>query len=163
MKRVAEKNKCRSIRSRMLEAAEDFVSLDAAWVQNHVAGCARCRRRLAGLGKVLTALTLMKSNCHDRDLLGRANEQAVGVLRRDLRETTQAQRLRASQMRLGLYGRLSRFSRSAIGAAACLAILLLARFGVFSSMRKAQDQGHKMLHDHYAMYLDEEMTDDIFA
>jgi hypothetical protein len=91
---VKKNNPCRQLIDRALRLLAESFSLDRRWIQNHIATCPRCQRRLARLGKVELAITLLKSRPHGLDLLMRANTQAIGVLKHSLRATTKAEYLR---------------------------------------------------------------------
>ena len=86
--------KCRSIRVWLCQAVSSHIGLNADWVQNHIANCPRCRQRLAAVGKVSLALSIIKSQPHNLDLLMRSNAQAIGVLKHSLRNCRKAQKLK---------------------------------------------------------------------
>jgi len=156
-------NKCRQIRARLHKAIANHLGLEAIWVQRHVAMCPRCQHRLASLGRVNLALELLKSQPHSLDLLSRANTQAVGVLKRSLREAPKADKLKAKRPEPALSEKCSKYTHSTANVAACLAILLLAKVGVFSCMDKFQTQGQKALKQYYASQVGKDLADEIFV
>lgn len=155
-------NKCRKIRARLRDAIRSRFSLEASWVQNHIANCPRCQRRFASIGKVNLALSLMKSQPHRLDLLMRANTQAVGVLKHSLREAPKAQKIKTMQPEPKLLEKCSVYKHSAANVAACIAILLLTKISVFSSMDKFQTQGQKAFKQYYVNHVGEDLANDIF-
>ena len=154
--------KCRQIRARLYRFVSSSLGLDASWVQNHIADCPRCRRRLAAVGKVEMALSLVKSQRHNLDLLMRANAQAVGVLRHSLRQAPKAEKLKKTLPEPTLPERLSKYKHSAANVAACFAILLLTKIGVFSSMEGLQTHSQEVLKQYYAGHIGQDLADEIF-
>jgi anti-sigma factor RsiW len=154
--------RCRSIRARLYKIASSYIGFDADWVQNHIASCPRCRRRLASVGKVNLALSIIKSQPHNLDLLMRANAQAIGVLKHSLRKAPKAQKLKAMVPEPKLFERCGKYKHSLANAAACIAILLLMKVGVFSSMDKFQSEGQKVVKQYYASHVGDDLTNEIF-
>ena len=159
----ASSNKCRQIRAWLHKAIISRLSLDADWAQNHIANCPRCNRRFFNIGKVNLALSIMKSQPHKLDLLMRANTQAIGVLKHDLRRAPKAQKLKAMLPEPKLFERCSKYTHSAVNVAACIAILLLMKIGIFSSIDKFQTQGQKVVEQYYASQVGEDLADEVFS
>jgi len=162
MTNINRDNKCRQIRAWIHKAVSSRIGLDADWVQNHIANCPRCQRRIVSVGKVNLALSVMKSQPHKLDLLMRANAQAIGVLKHSLRRAPRAQKLKAMLPEPRLLERWSKYARPAANAAACIAILLLMKISIFSSMDKFQTQGRKAVKQYYASRVGQDMADEIF-
>jgi len=156
-------NKCRQIRARLRKAIRSHFGPEADWVQNHIANCPRCQRRFASVGKVNLALSLMKSQPHNLDLLMRANAQAIGVLKHSLREAPKAKTLKNIQPEPKLLERCSMYKSSAANVAACIAILFLMKIGVFSFMDKFQSEGQKVVKQYYVNQVGEDLANDIFT
>ena len=166
MKTKKADKKCRSIRSWLYQAVSPLqadIGPDADWVQNHIANCPRCRRRLAAAGKVNLALSLIKSQPHNLDLLMRANTQAIGVLKHSLRNCHKANKLKTILPEPTLFEKCGKYKTSIANVAACIAILFLMKVGVFSSMDKFQTQGQKAVKNYYASQIGEELADEIFS
>jgi len=163
MKSIATNNRCRQIRAWLGAAISRRFGPEADWLQNHLSGCPRCQRRFAAYGKVNLALSLMKSQPHRLDLLMRANQQAVGVLKHSLRQAPKAQKLAATMPEPKLLERWCKYGHSTANLAACLAILFLMKVGVFSSMNEFQTQGHRVVRQYYTNQVGEELADEIFA
>jgi len=171
MKSKNTNNKCRQIRAWLHKAISSRLGLsqggrltvDADWVQNHIANCPRCRRRIVSAGRVNLALSVMKSQPHKLDLLMRANTQAIGVLKHSLRRAPKACKLKAMLPKPKLLERCGKYAHPAANAAACIAILLLMKIGVFSSMDKFQTEGQKVVKQYYASHVGQEMADEIFT
>lgn len=156
-------NKCRQIRAWLHNIISSRLGLDADWVKNHIVNCPRCHRRLVSVGKVNLALSAMKSQPHKLDLLMRANTQAIGVLKHSLRRAPKARKLRAMRPEPKLLERCSKYMHSAANVAACIAILLLMKIGIFSSMDKFQTQGQKVVEKYYASQVGEDLADEVFS
>jgi len=156
-------NKCRRIRAWLHKAIINRLGLDANWVQNHIVNCPRCNRRLVNVGKVNLALSAMKSQPHELDLLMRANTQAIGVLKHSLRKTPKAQQLKVIQPEPKLFEKFSKYMHSATNVAACIAILLLMKVGIFSSMDKFQIQGQKVVEQYYVNQVGKDLADEVFS
>jgi len=163
MTRAKKDNKCRQIRAWLYKAISSRFGLDADWVQNHIANCPRCQRRMASIGKVNLALSIIKSQPHKLDLLMRANAQAIGVLKHSLREAPKARKLKEARPEPKLLERWSKYKHSAANAAACIAILFLMKTGVFSSMDKFQTEGQKAMRQYYAAQIGQDLADELFS
>ncbi len=163
MARARVDNKCRRIRTLLYTAASKRLGPDAGWFQKHVAGCPRCRRRLAASRKVDLAFSLVKTQPHKLDLLMRANTQTIGVLKHSLRRAPKAEKLRTMRPGPKLLERWGKYRCSAANLAACIAILFLMKIGVFSSMDKFQTQGQKAVEQYYASQVGEDLADEIFS
>ena len=148
------KTDCPRIRQWLLETLSQRLDVTSAWVQRHLADCPRCRRQIAGNSRLRLALVLIKTQPHSSDLLMHANRRAIRVLRRNLQESPQAQKLRHIHARPPLRERLGKYTQSIGHAAACLLVLVLLRMGIFSSLTKIQDQGQQFVKQYYAPHLD---------
>jgi hypothetical protein len=115
------------------------------------------------LGKVELAISLLKSQPHRLDLLMRANTQAIGVLKHSLRTTMKAEMLRKIQPEPGIFERCARYKRSFANAAACIAIAVLLKSGVFSSAQAFESQSRKAVEHYYASQAGEDIARDIFT
>ena len=88
-------DKCKKIRQRFITFLSRYISADALWLQGHISECPRCQKRLAALGRVNLAMSFIKSQSHNIDLLMRANTQTINVLQHSLREVPKAQKLKS--------------------------------------------------------------------
>ena len=158
------KNYCRSLRFRLADSVGKGFKIPDSWLTQHVAGCPRCRQRLRGFSRVELALTLVRTQRYSPDLLSRANEHAIGFLKNNVRHTSRAESLKTARPKLSFYKRLARYSQSVTNAAACLALMLLMRHGVFDSMDRIQDRGSQAVKDYYAKQVgdDQAMMDYLF-
>jgi hypothetical protein len=162
MRTVKVKNYCRQLKELINRFLIDKRMLDRQWVQNHVANCPRCQRRIMNLGKVELAISLLKSQPHRLDLLMRANTQAIGVLKHSLRTTTKAEHLRNVRPEPGIFEKCSRYKRSFANAAACIAIAVLMKSGTFSSGQAFENKGRKAVEHYYASQAGEDIARDVF-
>ena len=155
-------NTCRTIRNWLFTNLSRYFSPDSAWLQNHIMECPRCQHRLAAHSKVHLALSFMKAQSHEVDLLMRANTQAINVLKHSLREAQEAQKLKQALPEPKLQEKLSKYLKPALHFAACILIMLLMKIGIFTSMDNFQQQGQKALKQYYASQIGEDITKEIF-
>ena len=159
--KTINKTRCGQIRGRLLSAIASRLNR-SAWMQNHIASCPRCQKRLTAVAKVDIALSLIKAQPHNVDLLSRANAQAIGVLKHSLRYGTKAQKLKIARPEPKLWERCSKYARLDSNVAACVTILCLMKIGIFSSMDKIQDEGTRAMRNYYAANTGEDIADEIF-
>jgi hypothetical protein len=155
-------NKCRRIRSWLYTALNRHLGPEANWLNDHIINCPRCQRRLISCGKVNLAISFIKSQPHNHDLLRRANEQAIGVLKHSLRHESKAQKLKSELPEPKLSEKYSMYGSSLANLAACALILLLMKIGVFSSMNNFHNQGQKVIRQYYSKQVGEDLADEIF-
>jgi anti-sigma factor RsiW len=153
---------CRRTRQWVGEALSRRLGPEAGWVRHHLMTCPRCRKRLAAVRKVETALDLIRSQPHSPDLLSRANTSTIRMLTHDLREAPKARELEQTRPAPVFFERFREYHRSAMNVAACLAIALLARAGVFNSLDKASTQGQQAVRQYYASHTGEDLASEIF-
>lgn len=162
MKTTDLNNNCSKIRAWIRKAISSQLSLESDWIQKHISNCRRCQRRMAHIGKVNLALSIMKSQPHSLDLLMRANRQAIGVLKHSLRHTPKAQKLKTYLPRPKLLERCGQYAHCVANVAACIAALLFMKAGVSSSVDKFQKEGQKVIKQYYASHVGKDLTDEIF-
>jgi len=164
MKKINKKvTICKKVSGFLALLVYNYFRPDALWIQNHIAVCPRCRKKMRAFAKVELALTLIKSESHNLDLLKRANSQAVGVLKHSLRYSKKAQALKNKFPEPSLLSRLNKYKNAAGKVAACIAILFLLKTGIFTSMEKFQDTSRRALESYYAKHVGQEMADEIFS
>jgi hypothetical protein len=157
------KSYCRQLRDRALRLMANSFSPDRHWIQDHIANCPRCQRRLAHLGKVELAISLLKSQPHNLNLLMRANTQAIGVLKHGLRTTSKAEMLRNIRPDLSIMERAAKYRNSFASVAACIVIAILVKNGAFSSAKMFESKGQKAVEHYYASNAGEDIARDIFT
>ena len=163
MNTFKDKNKrFRRIAEWFYKAVNSRFGLESAWVQDHISQCPRCQRRLASLGRVNLAFSLIKSQPHNIDLLMRANSRAISVLKHSLRYSIKAEKLKKIKPEPTMRDKFSRYQGSVVNAAACIAILLLMKTGFANSAKKVEDQSRSILKNYYARQVGQEMADEIF-
>ena len=156
-------NKCRQIRDGMQKSILGRIGVDKGWLAEHIANCPKCQSRIAGIGKVDLAMSLVKSQTHKMDLLMRANAQTLKMLKHSLRDCPKADKLRATYSQPNWIIRNHRYISSITSTAACFAILLLLKCGIFTSMETSQRQGQETVKQYYAKHLDQDTINDIFT
>ena len=159
----SKNHNCKTIRHRIGDILNSRLSVHSDWVRAHIVNCPRCQQRLTGFNRVALGLHLIKSQMHQKDLLKRANQQTLMVLHQSIQQLPQAQKLRLKQPQPKFWRRMSKYTQSISHAAACFAILILMRFGIFSGMEKFQSEGQKAIHQYYVNNIGEDLTDDIFT
>ena len=162
IKKDGKHNKCKTIRKGLLSFLANHFSIESPWVQNHIAHCTKCQKRLASVGRVNLALSFIKSQSHGLDLLMRANTQTINVLKHGLRKAPKAQELKKAKPELKLSQKLICCFQPSMNIAACFLILILMKCGLFSSIDKFQTQGRKACKQYYASQIGEEIAEDLF-
>lgn len=163
MKKTKTINKCKSIRAKISNAIQSRLILNDGWMAKHVAACPRCQKRLGNVARVETAFTILRSQVHTIDLFKNANTQAVNTLKHSLRNAPAADKLREFQAKPIWILRHSRYITSIANTAACIAILVLLKVGIFSSIDTFQEKGKQSIKQYYAKQLDEDTINDIFT
>jgi len=158
----ADNQRCRRIAEWFYKAVNSRLGLEAAWVQKHISQCPRCQRRLASLGRLNLAFSLIKSQPHNIDLLMRANSRAISVLKHSLRYSIKAEKLKKIKPEPTMLDKFSKYQSTLVNTAACIAILLLMKTGFVNSARKVEDQSRSILKNYYARQVGQDMADEIF-
>ena len=159
---INKNNKCGRTRGWLSEAISRRFDPEARWFQSHIANCPRCQSRFASYGKVNLAISAIKSQPHNLDLLMCANEQTIGVLKHSLRRAKKAGELKKIRPEPKFLEKYTRYTSSTLNVAACMTILLLMKIGVFSSMNMFQGQGQKVIKIYYANRIGDDLADEIF-
>ena len=158
-----ETTNCKDIRDRLNKIISSCLSFDAVWVQNHIVNCPRCQKRFSSIGKVHLALSLLKSKPHQLDLLKQANIQTIDTLAHSVRQHHKAQKLKIARPEPGLVEKLSPLKGSLANTAACIAILFLAKMGIFNSMEKFQADSRKAIENYYQKQVGRDISNEIFS
>lgn len=161
MKPSNDKKRCRPVRDQLASAVGDAGGQMAGWLGRHVAGCPKCQRRMQGLAKVDLAFSLLKAQPHPLDLVMRANNKAVAMLKRPVRQTTQAQAIRYMLPKPTLSQKLRKYCQPVASAAACLLAVVLLRAGLNSSIDRFRQDSEQAFRQYYARHLDQETLDDL--
>jgi hypothetical protein len=162
MTRTRTDNTCRRIRARIYSAMNKHFGPKAHWLRSHIAHCPRCQRRLVSTGKVHLALSFIKAQPHELDLLKRANEKTVSVLEHSLRQDPKAQKLRTGLPEREPLERYGKYGFSVGSLAACIAVLILMKVGVLSSMDTVQNGGRKVIKHYYVRQIGQDLADEVF-
>ncbi len=159
--RANRKATCMKVGLSLTETIGDTFSRTSTWMLGHLADCPRCQRIAYRSGRLRLALLLTKTQSHRPDLLMRANQKALSVLKHSLRHTATAEKLRHAVTQPSFRVMLSKYTQSIAHAAACLAVLLLMRTSIFSSMVNFQKDGRQAVERYYARHLDEDILRDV--
>lgn len=163
MKKQNTTRQCKGLRDWLFSALTGRINLDADWIQKHIATCPRCQKRLTSVSRVNLALTLLKASPHKLDLLMRANQKTVAVLNHGLRDAPKAQELKTALPKPTMFERMRKYQSLVANVAACIAILLMMKTGIFSTARKAHDHGTNALKHYYSSQVGEDLADEIFT
>jgi hypothetical protein len=121
----------------------------------HLATCQECFEWASRISRVHAALTMLTTSAPPTGIIGRANEKALRMLARKLRDNEQARTLRHAKPPAALWpkmeGPLSRTAASA--AAAC--IILSLRAGVANGVEQARDLAQPLADTHYERHIDD--------
>jgi len=108
------------------------------------------------------ALSLIKSQPHQGDLLTRANAAAIRMLSRQLRQTEEADNLKDGKPEPSFAERRAAHAGALANVAACLAILMLAKAGIFASLDKARARGEATMKQYYTTRAGEDLAREVF-
>ncbi|MBN2131237.1 MAG: hypothetical protein JW741_17185 [Sedimentisphaerales bacterium] len=154
---------CKRLRRWLAASLCRHLGPEAGWVRRHAAGCPKCQRRIAAFTRVELALSIVKSQPHCVDLLQRANACAIGMLKHSLREAPQAHTLKDSRPGPSFIERSGRYRYRLGNVAACLAIVVLTRTGLFSSLDRMSTQGKECMRQYYATQAGEDLAGEVFG
>jgi len=159
---INNNNKCRRTRGWLSKAISRRFDPDTHWLQRHIANCPRCQSRFVSYGKVNLAISAIKSQPHNLDLLMCSNAQTIGVLKHSLRLAKKAGTLKKIRPEPKFLEKYSRYTSSALNVAACMTILLLMKIGAFSSLNTLHTQGQNVMKKYYANRIGNDLADEIF-
>lgn len=131
-------------------------------LNDHVAYCPRCQRRLAIVNRVEIAMMLLKTQSQDIDLLARANSKALDAMKHSLRNAPQSAMLRTTQVGQNRFEKNHPGLERALNFAACVFVLVMIKTGVSNSLLDYKRQGEDVILNYYARNLDSQMLDEIF-
>lgn len=106
---------------------------------------------------------MLRTQSHREDLLGRANDRVLRMLRRDTRAGAQADALRRARLLPSWRARLNGWVQGLGQAAACLLVVVGLRLGVFDSLMRVEQQGQDTLRGYYARNLGDEAATDLLG
>ena len=92
----------------------------------------------------------------------RANEQAISVLKHSLRQAPETQELKSKLPESKPLEKYGKYGFSIGSLAACLAILILMKIEVFSSMDTVQDRGRKVIEQYYVRHAGQDLAEEVF-
>lgn len=133
----------------------------AGRLNEHIANCPKCRRRLAGQNRVELALMLMKTQPQSLHLLAKANAKTLGVLKHSLREAPKSESLRRSRPDTGRFEKMRPGMERVANTAACFFVVLMIKTGLTNSLADYQNQGETAIHNYYARNLGQSMADEL--
>ena len=90
-----------------------------------------------------------------------ANTRAINVLNHSLREAPKAAKLKKILPQPKWFLRYGKHTQALANTAACIAIVLLLKIGVFSSIDSFQKQGKNTVEQYYAKHLGDDLAKDI--
>jgi anti-sigma factor RsiW len=105
--------------------------------------------------RVHGALALLTTEAAPIGILGRANEKALRMLARTLRESETAVRLRSARPSAGLWAQIEGPVSRAAAAAAAAMIILSLRAGVANGIKQTCDLAQPLADLHYQRHIDD--------
>ena len=96
----------------------------------------------------------------------RANKQAVSVLKHSLRQEPKAEELKAGLPRskpLEKVGKCGKYGFSIGSLAACIAVLIFMKIGLFSSVDTVHNKGRRVIKQYYARNAGQDLADEVFS
>ncbi len=162
MKMRNDKNQCRSVRNERCGMIRSLKVRLLRRLDDHVAGCPKCQRRLATVNRVEVALMLMKSQPYEMGLLARANNKALDVLTHSLRFGPKSTLLRQARSDTNCIEKARPFIEKVLNVAACLFIVVMIKSGVSHSLLDYKQRGEAVIHNYYARNLDDQLFSEIF-
>ena len=156
-------NLCRKRRQLVTGWLETFKERLRLGLEDHIASCPRCQGRLVRVQRTENALKLLVTQPLTPGLLQKANQSALKVLRKDLREASCAETLRSACVRPDWTSRHHRVLETLFSAAACLAVLVLLKTGIFTRMRTIEHDGRCIMRNYYAQNLDAPLVEELFG
>ena len=146
---------CRSRRAVLMRWIDSGGPLPARLAE-HTTTCGACRGRVSRIARVHAGLTMLLTQTAPVDILARANEKAMRMLARQLRESRRALRLRRAKPPVGLWPKIEGPLARATGAAAAAMIILSLRAGVEGSVRQTYDLLQPLSELHYQRHIDDQ-------
>lgn len=124
----------------------------------HLSRCESCWSWASRIARVESALSLLAGHAMPAGVVGRANDRALGMLVRQLREGVQADDLRTAEAHVGPWVALEgKLARPASVAAAAMLILAL-RTGVNAGVHQVRDLTEPLAQAHLERHiLDEDL------
>ena len=162
MKMRNDKNQCRSVRSERCGMIHSLKVRLLRRLDDHVAECPKCQRRLATVNRVEVALMLMKSQPYEMGLLARANNKALDVLTHSLRNAPKSAILRMAKSDTSRLEKAYPLIERVLNVAACLFVVVMIKSGVSHSLLDYKEQGEAVIHNYYARNLDSQTFNEIF-
>jgi hypothetical protein len=162
MKTFNDKNQCRLLRNKRQGLTLAFKTRVLQRLNEHVAECPKCQKRLSMVNRVEVALMLMKSEPYKMGLLARANNKALDTLKHSLRFAPESTLLRQAKSDTNRIEKTRPFIEKALNIAACLFVFVMIKSGVSHSLLDYREQGENVIHNYYANNLDSQMLEDIF-
>lgn len=163
MKADNHTNCCHKIRKNRTGFLSGLRSRALERLNDHVAYCPRCQRRLAIVNRVEIAMMLMKTQPQDLGLLARANSKALDTLKHSLRNAPQSAALRTIQVNQSRFEKFRPGLERVLNVAACVFVVIMIKTGVSNSLLDYKEQGENVIHNYYARNLDRQMFDEIFS
>lgn len=118
--------------------------------------CDACWQWASRMVRVQNALALLATEAAPVGLLGRANNKALRMLVRQLREGAKAERLRTAKPNSSLWTRLEGpLTRQASAAAAAMIVLAL-RAGINEGIDQVHDWAEPLAQTHYERHIDDQ-------
>jgi hypothetical protein len=161
--RTTSHNHCGQNRGFYTGLFKRLIAKAAFGLDDHVLNCPRCQRRLGLLNRVESAIMLLQSEVHSSGLLAAANSKALRHLTHDLRFDPKAEDLRTVEPKPNWLEQKRPLIEKVMSVAACAAVMILFKTGLFSTIQKFQAESQDAMHHYYASRLDEKTADELMG
>lgn len=162
MNTTNDTNRCRNMEKRPVGFWNGLRLRLTEQLNDHVAHCPRCQRRLAMVNRVELALTLVKTQPLNVGLLAQANNKALDALKHSLRNAPKSAALRIAKADLNRLEKMRPGLERILNVAACVFVVLIIKTGMSRSLLDYQEQGEAVIKNYYARNLDSQLFDEIF-
>lgn len=152
---------CKTVRDRLRKMLLKSFQLHDSRLYEHILNCPKCQSRIIPLGKVDNALNIIKSGRHSKNLLAKANQQAIGVLQNSLRNNPATIKLENIEPKPSLRTILTRYNQKIASTAACLVVFLLIKTHIFNSIQDFQSSGNRIVNNYYQRQLGSDLANEL--
>ncbi len=149
-------NDCQKTKNLLVRSIERYSLKGNGYLANHIANCPSCQRRVSGYNRLELALSALKSQSHSIDLLARANEKTLRHLKRNVRNVPVAMQLKNARPRESFLAKYTGRIQGISNSAACLAIFILLKMGIFNGIHTIEDKGQHIVCNYYDNHLDDD-------
>ena len=117
-----------------------------------------------GYRRYQLAMQMLKGQCHNIDMPGKANYSTIENLRRKLRDTAKAKKLQAMRADLPLWQRALSYNSWIVNLAACFLIVCISKANLSGFMTKSVNYSEEKVYSLFTQNCsDDELLMDVFS